>query len=72
MIMAILETKDLKYSYPDGTTAIRGMDIEIMRGKKTAFVGRNGSGKSTLFMLLNGTIKPKDGRILFNGKQLGW
>ena len=72
MIMAILETKDLKYSYPDGTTAIRGMDIGIMRGKKTAFVGRNGSGKSTLFMLLNGTIKPKEGRILFNGEQLGY
>ncbi|MHC1576344.1 MAG: energy-coupling factor ABC transporter ATP-binding protein [Methanosarcinaceae archaeon] len=70
--MLILETKDLKYSYPDGTTAIRGIDIKIMRGKKTAFVGRNGSGKSTLFMLLNGTIKPKDGRILFNGNQLGY
>nr|WP_269849834.1 ATP-binding cassette domain-containing protein [Methanosarcina horonobensis] len=32
-----------------------------------AFVGQNGSGKSTLFLLLNGTLKPQEGEILFHG-----
>ena len=66
--MTILETQGLKFSYPDGTKAIKGLDIKLMKGKKIAFVGQNGSGKSTLFLLLNGTLKPTEGSILFNGK----
>jgi len=47
--------------------AIQDLNIEIMKGKKIAFVGQNGSGKSTLFLLLNGTLKPSQGEILFHG-----
>ncbi|HHV25456.1 MAG: ATP-binding cassette domain-containing protein [Methanosarcina sp.] len=65
--MIILETRSLKYTYPDGTVAIQDLNIEIMKGKKIAFVGQNGSGKSTLFMLLNGTLKPGQGEVLFHG-----
>jgi cobalt/nickel transport system ATP-binding protein len=65
--MNILETKDLTYSYPDGTLAVDGINIEIENGKKIAFIGQNGSGKSTLFLLLNGTLKPQSGEILLNG-----
>lgn len=65
--MNILATKDLTYSYPDGTLAVDGINIEIEKGKKIAFIGQNGSGKSTLFLLLNGTLKPDSGEILLNG-----
>ncbi|AKB75629.1 ATPase component CbiO of energizing module of cobalt ECF transporter [Methanosarcina lacustris Z-7289] len=65
--MIILETRGLKYTYPDGTAAVQGINIEIKKGKKIAFVGQNGSGKSTLFLLLNGTLKPQEGEILFHG-----
>ncbi|MGB9940759.1 energy-coupling factor ABC transporter ATP-binding protein [Methanosarcina sp.] len=65
--MIILETRGLKYTYPDGTVAVQDLNIEIMKGKKIAFVGQNGSGKSTLFLLLNGTLKPNQGEILFHG-----
>lgn len=65
--MIIIETKGLKYSYPDGTVAVRDLNIKIENGKKVAFVGQNGSGKSTLFLLLNGTLKPEKGEILFHG-----
>ncbi|WP_135606583.1 energy-coupling factor ABC transporter ATP-binding protein [Methanococcoides sp. NM1] len=68
--MMILETKGLKYSYQDGTQAIKGVDVKIKKGKKIAFVGKNGSGKSTLFMLLNGTLKPKEGAVYFHGKPM--
>jgi cobalt/nickel transport system ATP-binding protein len=66
--MAILETKDLSYSYPDGTLALENINIKIEEGKKIAFVGRNGSGKSTLFLSLNGTYRPKTGQVLFHGE----
>lgn len=68
--MAILETTDLKYIYPDGTLAIEGVSVSIEKGKKIAFVGPNGSGKSTLFLLLNGTLEPQEGKIIFHGKPL--
>ncbi|AKB37729.1 ATPase component CbiO of energizing module of cobalt ECF transporter [Methanosarcina siciliae C2J] len=65
--MIILETRGLKYTYPDGTVALQDINIEIGKGKKIAFVGQNGSGKSTLFLLLNGTLKPQGGEIFFHG-----
>ncbi|NOR59167.1 MAG: ATP-binding cassette domain-containing protein [Methanosarcinales archaeon] len=68
--MIILETRDLKYAYPDGTMALDGIDIEIEKGKRIAFVGPNGSGKSTLFLLLNGTLKPRQGEVLFQGRPI--
>ncbi|AEH61769.1 cobalt ABC transporter, ATPase subunit [Methanosalsum zhilinae DSM 4017] len=68
--MMILETNDLNYSYMDGSPGVRDVNIEIKKGKKVAFVGHNGSGKSTLFLLLNGTLKPETGEVLFNGKPI--
>ena len=65
--MIILETRSLKYTYPDGTVACQDLNIEIKKGKKVAFVGQNGSGKSTLFLLLNGTLKPHEGEVRFHG-----
>ena len=68
--MVILETKNLSFSYPDGTLALDDISVTIEKGKKIAFVGRNGSGKSTLFLSMNGTHRPKKGEILFHGKPM--
>jgi len=68
--MNLLETKNLSYSYPDGTAAIRGVDLRIEKGEKIAFVGPNGSGKSTLFLLLNGTLRPSEGEVLICGSPI--
>ncbi|WNY28355.1 Vitamin B12 import ATP-binding protein BtuD [Methanimicrococcus stummii] len=68
----ILETKNLEFSYPDGTKAIDDISITIPEGKKVSFVGKNGSGKSTLFLLLNGTLKPKSGKVLLDGKEVNY
>lgn len=68
--MTLIETKNLRYSYPDGTSAVRGVDLKIERGEKIAFVGPNGSGKSTLFLLLNGTLRPAGGEVLISGRPI--
>lgn len=63
----ILKAENLHYTYDDGTNALKGIDLEIKKGRKIAFLGANGSGKSTFFLCLNGILKPQSGGLLFNG-----
>jgi len=59
----IVEVKDLKYTYPDGTPALRGISIRITHGETLAIVGANGAGKSTLLLHLNGCLIPEGGTV---------
>ncbi|NMM62390.1 ATP-binding cassette domain-containing protein [Clostridium sp. P21] len=63
----ILETKDLSFKYPDGTKALKSVNIKIEKGKKISFIGVNGSGKSTLFLNFNGVLKPSGGSLIYKG-----
>jgi len=67
---SIIETRDLSYSYGDGTPALKGVSISLERGKKVALVGPNGAGKSTLMLMMNGILRPSSGEILFSGQPL--
>ncbi len=62
----ILEARDIRYRYPRGQEAIRGISFHFRRGEKIALVGPNGAGKSTLLMMFNGMIRPDAGLMLFD------
>lgn len=64
----IIRAENLHFDYDDGTQALRGVDLEIRRGRKVAFLGANGSGKSTFFFCLNGIHRPREGGLFFEGK----
>jgi cobalt/nickel transport system ATP-binding protein len=59
----IVEVRDLAYSYPDGTEALRGLSFRIEHGAAVAVVGANGSGKSTLLLHLNGCVPATRGTV---------
>ena len=67
---SILETRNVSYSYADGTQALNGVSISLEEGKKIALVGPNGAGKSTLMLMFNGILRPSAGEIVFHGRTL--
>ena len=59
----IVEVKNLKYTYPDGTCALKDISFRITHGESVAVVGENGAGKSTLLLHLNGYLMSGNGVI---------
>jgi len=57
-----LRFEAVQFAYPDGHVALEDVDLAIMPGTRTAFVGRSGAGKSTVFNLIPRLYDPTDGR----------
>src|SRR5262249_62341014 len=53
-----------------GRIALDSVSIDVARGSITGMIGPNGSGKSTLFNIIAGTLRPDEGRVLVNGKNI--
>ena len=50
---------------------LRGFDLEVAEGTVTCLVGPNGAGKSTVLKMLSGLLRPRHGRILYEGEDIG-
>ncbi len=64
------ENVSKRYNVNAGTGslwAVEGATFELERGDTLGIIGENGSGKSTLLKMLNGIIKPTEGRIEIKG-----
>ena len=68
--MAVMELKDVRYSYDGKRNVLKKVDVEFEEGKIYAVVGPSGCGKTTLLSLLGGLDFPIEGQILYNGKKL--
>ena len=53
--------------FDDRTVAVDELDLKVRRGEKLALIGPSGAGKTTLFRMLNLTIPPTSGSLLFDG-----
>ena len=74
MLMNIIETKDLKKYYNEGTDievrALDGINLKIQEGEFTAIVGPSGSGKTTLLNIIGGLDKPSYGKVVIDNKDI--
>jgi cobalt/nickel transport system ATP-binding protein len=64
----IVSVKDVKFNYPAGVSALKGVSLEVHEGERVAILGPNGSGKSTLILLIAGLLTPNKGEITVFGE----
>lgn len=69
-IQGQIEFRDLCFAYPDGTTALKDINISLEKGKTLAIIGRTGSGKTTLVNLLLRLYNPTPGQLLIDGNDI--
>jgi len=65
----ILEIKDLVVDYGI-IRALKGINMEIPRGKVVVVLGANGAGKTTTMKTLSGVVKAASGQILYEGQNI--
>ncbi len=67
--MSQLEITDLVVSY-GRTEAVRGVSLTVSPGEIVALIGANGAGKTTIMRAISGLLKPRSGRIRFDGADI--
>jgi branched-chain amino acid transport system ATP-binding protein len=67
--MAILEVNNLASGY-EGAQILRGVNFKLEPGKLTTLVGSNGVGKTTLLKTVMGLMRPIEGTVSFQGRDV--
>jgi cobalt/nickel transport system ATP-binding protein len=70
MSVPTVEATGLVFSYPDGRTALDGVDLHVHPGERVAVLGPNGAGKTTLVLHLNGILVPQKGSVRIAGLEV--
>ena len=63
----LIRIKYLRFSY-GRNLILKGLDLEVPRGKVVAILGASGCGKSTLLRLIGGQLKPRGGFVEVEGR----
>ena len=67
--MDTLEVKKLEKTYR-GRKVVKGVSIQVKHGEVVGLLGPNGAGKTTSFYMVVGLVKPDQGRVVLEGKDI--
>ncbi|MCR5486728.1 MAG: ABC transporter ATP-binding protein [Lachnospiraceae bacterium] len=65
----VLQISDLQVSY-GGIEAVRGISLTVRAGEIVTLIGANGAGKSSTLRTVSGLVKPKGGKVVFEGEDI--
>ena len=69
-----IQVRNIRYAYneglPDETVAIDDVSFDLFDGEIVGIIGHTGSGKSTMLQQLNGLLRPTEGTIVVDGKEI--
>ena len=68
--MAVLQFRDVWFSYDTDRSVLRGVSFEVPARSHTALIGLSGAGKSTVFALIERFYDPDRGQIVFEGRDV--
>ncbi|MBQ2086321.1 MAG: energy-coupling factor transporter ATPase [Oscillospiraceae bacterium] len=72
--MSTLRLENAGFTYqkgmPDEKTAVSGVSLTFEEGDFVGIIGHTGSGKSTLIQMLNGLLRPTEGRVFIDGDDI--
>jgi branched-chain amino acid transport system ATP-binding protein len=68
--MALLELDDI-HTFYGNIEALKGISLEVEEGEVVTLIGSNGAGKSTTLRSISGLTPPREGSILFDGREIG-
>lgn len=67
---AAIDVRGLSHTHPDGTAALRDVDLRVEPGQHVALLGPNGAGKTTLALHLNGLYDTQAGTVTIGGHEV--
>ena len=64
-----IKAKNVSFYYEKNSIVLDELDFTLNKGEFYSLLGGNGSGKSTLLQILAGILRPKHGKVFFQGKK---
>jgi branched-chain amino acid transport system ATP-binding protein len=68
--MSLLEVENVHAGYVPGLDILRGVDLTVEAQQTYCIIGPNGAGKSTLLKVICGLLKPREGSIRFEEREI--
>ncbi|MCC6606659.1 MAG: ABC transporter ATP-binding protein [Anaerolineae bacterium] len=67
--MPLLEVNDV-HAYYGNIHALKGVSLTVEKGEIVTLIGGNGAGKTTTLRTITGLMRPRDGRVMFDGEEV--
>ena len=67
--MSVLKVRGLRLGY-NRSDAVHGIDLDVAEGAVVSLIGANGAGKTTTLRGLSGLLKPRGGKVSFDGREM--